>query len=109
MRLGPGARILEHCDDMGAGTRHAELRIHIPVQTGSGVAFWVDHQLVLMRAGETWYADFGLPHRVGNNSGADRVHLVPDCEPSACPCSNGWASAPALPKPKRRVWRPSRP
>ena len=82
MRLGPGARILEHCDDMGAGSSHAELRIHIPIQTGPGVAFWVDHQLVPMQAGETWYADFSMPHRVDNNSGADRVHLVLDCEPN---------------------------
>ena len=82
MRLGPGARILEHCDDMGADDAR-ELRLHIPVQTNEQVQFWLNHQRVPMRAGETWYADFSLPHRVENNGPTDRVHLVLDCEPNS--------------------------
>lgn len=82
MRLGPGAKILEHCDDMGEGDTQ-ELRIHIPVQTNEQVQFWLNHRLVPMQAGECWYADFSRPHRVENNGLADRVHLVLDCEPGA--------------------------
>jgi quercetin dioxygenase-like cupin family protein len=81
MRLGPGAKILEHSDDMGDGDTQ-ELRIHVPVQTNPDVRFWVNNQLVPMQTGETWYADFGLPHRVENNGDTDRVHLVLDCEPN---------------------------
>lgn len=82
MRLGPGAKILEHTDDMGEGEAQ-ELRIHIPVETNEHVQFWVNHARVPMHAGETWYADFGLPHRVENHGDTDRVHLVLDCEPNA--------------------------
>lgn len=78
MRLGAGARILEHADDMGAGEQQ-EFRLHIPVQTNEEVRFWVDHKLVPMMPGELWYADFSLPHSVENNGNADRVHLVVDC------------------------------
>lgn len=78
MRLGPGARILEHCDDMGSGAA-AEIRLHIPIQTNERVHFWVNHERVPMQAGELWYADFGLPHRVENESDTPRVHLVVDC------------------------------
>jgi hypothetical protein len=79
MRLGPGARILEHCDHMGDGAE-AEVRLHIPIQTNESVHFWVNHERVPMRAGELWYADFSLPHRVENESDTNRVHLVVDCQ-----------------------------
>ena len=58
MRLGPGAKILEHSDDMGDGATQ-ELRIHIPVQTNPDVQFWVNRQQIPMSAGETWYAEVG--------------------------------------------------
>lgn len=78
MRLGAGARILEHADDMGAA-EYEEFRLHIPVQTNEAVSFWVDHKLVPMKPGELWYADFSLRHSVENNGSADRIHLVLDC------------------------------
>jgi Aspartyl/Asparaginyl beta-hydroxylase len=81
MRLGPGAKILEHTDDMGDGAGR-ELRIHIPVQTNERVEFWVNGRQIPLRAGECWYADFNLPHRVENKGLTDRVHLVLDCEPN---------------------------
>ena len=84
MRLGPGAKILEHCDDMGnPGSGRDEMRIHIPVQTNPGVRFLVDGHCVPMQPGQVWYADFGLPHRVDNDGHSDRVHLVLDCAPDA--------------------------
>lgn len=81
MLLGTGARILEHTDEMEMGD-FQEWRIHIPVQTHPDVAFYVDGQNVPMRAGQVWYADFNLPHRVENGSPIDRVHLVMDCVPN---------------------------
>ncbi|MBK8564078.1 MAG: aspartyl/asparaginyl beta-hydroxylase domain-containing protein [Saprospiraceae bacterium] len=78
MRLDPGARILEHTDDMDDGNT-LELRIHIPVETNPRVEFWVDGKLVPMQEGEVWYADFNLPHSVNNNGSAPRTHLVLDC------------------------------
>jgi len=32
-----------------------------------------------MAEGEAWYIDFGLPHRINNDSDKDRVHFVIDC------------------------------
>ncbi len=81
MLLSKDARILEHTDDMNMGD-FQEWRIHIPVQTHTDVAFWVDGKHVPMQEGEVWYADFNLPHRVENGSPIDRVHLVLDCVPN---------------------------
>lgn len=78
MSLDAGARILEHTDDMDA-TEVPELRIHVPVLTNPQVEFWVDGQLVPMREGEVWYADFNLPHSVKNRGSEPRIHLVLDC------------------------------
>lgn len=84
MRLGAGAKILEHCDDMGRhGSGQEELRIHIPVQTNPGVRFVVDGHCVSMQPGQVWYADFSLPHQVDNDGDSDRIHLVLDCAPDA--------------------------
>lgn len=83
MRLGPGAKIHEHSDFMGADV-NKEIRIHIPVKTNEEVLFMVNHELFIMNPGETWYADFELPHSVINNGNSDRIHLVLDCD------SNKW-------------------
>lgn len=79
MSLGPGARILEHSDDMGEGDAQ-ELRLHIAIQTNPGVEFRLGGQIVPMQSGELWYADFNLPHSVQNKGDTDRVHFVLDCE-----------------------------
>lgn len=86
MRLGPGAKILEHCDDMGLGDR-VEFRLHIPLTTHPDVHFWLDGREIPMRPGELWYADFSKAHRVENNSNIARIHLVLDCKP------NDWLDA----------------
>ncbi|MCC6726578.1 MAG: aspartyl/asparaginyl beta-hydroxylase domain-containing protein [Saprospiraceae bacterium] len=78
MSLDAGARILEHTDDMDA-SEVPELRIHVPVLTNPDVDFWVAGQLVPMREGEVWYADFKLPHSVNNRGSEPRIHLVLDC------------------------------
>ena len=86
MRLGAGARILEHSDYMETGEVR-EIRLHIPIQTNPGVQFWVNHQLVPMLPGEFWFADFSMPHRVENQGDTDRIHLVIDC------IANEWLDA----------------
>ncbi|MBL7825672.1 MAG: aspartyl/asparaginyl beta-hydroxylase domain-containing protein [Saprospiraceae bacterium] len=86
MRLGAGARILEHRDHMGDANQ-LEIRLHIPIQTNDAVQFWVDGHLTHMHTGELWYADFSRPHHVENNGSTDRIHLVVDC------LCNDWLAA----------------
>ena len=86
MRLGPGAKILPHCDDMGEGNV-AEFRLHIPIRTNPGVQFMVDHKQVVMLPGTLWFADFGKEHAVHNNGAEERVHLVLDCKANEWLCN----------------------
>lgn len=78
MRLGPGAKILEHSDDMGSD-HFREFRLHLPIVTNPDVKFLVDGKRVNMQPGELWYADFGKKHKVDNDGDTERVHLVMDC------------------------------
>src|SRR5690606_20594273 len=54
-------------------------RIHIPITTNSEVHFFINSEEVKMLAGECWYGNFNLPHRVRNVGKTDRIHLVMDC------------------------------
>jgi Aspartyl/Asparaginyl beta-hydroxylase len=78
LRLRPGARIREH-RDYNLGFEDGEVRVHIPIQTAPGVAFFLESKLVSMEEGEAWYLNLNLPHRVQNDSSIDRLHLVVDC------------------------------
>lgn len=81
LRLGPGGCIHEHRDyDLGGA--NADLRLHVPLLSPSGVDFWLDGQRIPMTAGECWFLDLSLPHRVDNHSSQPRIHLVLDCRPS---------------------------
>lgn len=76
--LAPGSTIREHRDDdlrLDAG----EARLHIPLITHPQVEFYVDSQRVQMMAGECWYLNPSLPHRIRNASPIERIHLVVDC------------------------------
>ncbi|KAA5536461.1 aspartyl/asparaginyl beta-hydroxylase domain-containing protein [Taibaiella lutea] len=78
MKLNAGARIKEHTDhdmNMEAG----EARFHIPVQTNKDVAFYIMEDRIPMSAGECWYLNLSLPHKVHNAGSEDRIHLVIDC------------------------------
>ena len=79
LRLGPGATVGEHRDHM-LRAEDGEARLHIPVVTNPGVEFVVGGHPVEMGAGECWYLDLTLPHRVANRGKAPRVHLVVDCQ-----------------------------
>jgi Aspartyl/Asparaginyl beta-hydroxylase len=78
LSLSPGSKILEHVDYF-LGLEDGLLRIHVPIVTDPRVEFFVDNQRLVLLEGETWYIDFGLPHRVNNRSDKDRVHLIIDC------------------------------
>lgn len=78
LSLGPGSRIFEHRDP-GLGLDSGEARIHVPIRTNPDVEFVLDNRRVVLNAGETWYLDLSLPHRVRNRGATDRVHLVVDC------------------------------
>lgn len=78
MKLNAGALIKEHTDQemyMEAG----EARFHIPVQTNKDVAFFIMEDRIPMLAGECWYLNLSLPHKVHNAGDEDRIHLVIDC------------------------------
>jgi len=78
LRLGPGASVREHTD-YNLGYADGEVRFHVPVQTNPHAVFELEGRPVEMQAGETWYLDFNLRHRVANGGPEPRVHLVLDC------------------------------
>lgn len=83
LRLAPGAVIREH-RDYDIGLPRGLVRVHLPIVSPSQVEFHVDGVRVAMRAGECWYLDLSLPHRVRNDSPDEaRIHLVVDCEVNA--------------------------
>jgi Aspartyl/Asparaginyl beta-hydroxylase len=78
LRLAPGSIIREH-SDFDLGEELGEVRLHVPVATNSQVEFYLAGKRVVMDAGECWYLDLSLPHRVQNRGANERVHLVLDC------------------------------
>lgn len=79
MALDPGSEILEHAD-AGVCASRGEARLHVPLQTDESVFFHVDGERVPLRAGECWYVDVSLPHRVRNRGAQRRIHLVADAQ-----------------------------
>jgi len=79
LNLKKGAFIKEH-RDVELAFEKGEARLHFPVFTNTGVAFYVNDELVTMREGDCWYINANLKHRVANNGDADRIHLVIDCK-----------------------------
>jgi hypothetical protein len=78
LRLKARSNILEH-RDYKLGFEDGEIRVHVPIVTEPAVAFYLADERVPMAAGECWYVNVNLPHRVDNQSDRDRVHLVIDC------------------------------
>ena len=78
LKLAQGAVVKEH-KDLGLNYEEGEVRLHIPVITHAGVEFYLDNHRLEMKAGECWYINASLPHRLANPSPADRIHLVVDC------------------------------
>jgi len=78
LRLAAGSVIREHTDS-SLGEEGGDVRLHIPVVTNPSVEFYLSGKRVPMQAGECWYLDLSLPHRVQNLGASERVHLVIDC------------------------------
>jgi hypothetical protein len=78
LRLDPQSEIKEHTDN-DTSYEDGFFRIHIPIITNPEVLFYVNKELVPMKMGECWYANFQLPHSVENRSFEPRVHLTIDC------------------------------
>ena len=78
LKLGPSARIIEH-RDYNLSLDDGEIRLHVPITTSPLVDFHINGERIVMLAGECWYINANLPHKVENRSGTDRVHLVIDC------------------------------
>jgi hypothetical protein len=78
LRLGPGARILEH-QDYNIGLDYGYVRLHVPVVTGPGVEFMLGGEPLHMLPGECWYVDVWNAHSVHNPGPNPRIHLVIDC------------------------------
>jgi Aspartyl/Asparaginyl beta-hydroxylase len=78
MKLEAGAIIKEH-SDYSLEFEEGEVRLHIPVFTNEKVDFYLDDERIPMKAGECWYMNLSLNHRVTNGGDTDRIHLVVDC------------------------------
>ena len=63
LRLASGSTIREH-RDYELAFEDGEIRLHIPVATGPEVEFALDGRPIVMAAGECWYLNLNLPHRV---------------------------------------------
>lgn len=77
MRLEPGAEVKEHTD-RDLRFEEGEVRLHIPVFTNELVEFLLAGERLHMRAGECWYINAHLPHRLANPGQQARIHLVFD-------------------------------
>jgi hypothetical protein len=78
LRLSAGSVIHEHSDS-DLGEQRGEVRLHIPIVTNPQVEFYLAGKRIAMEAGDCWYLDLSLPHRVQNRGAGERVHLVVDC------------------------------
>jgi hypothetical protein len=79
MRLTPGSVIKEH-SDLELSFEEGTVRIHVPVVTNAGVAFYLNRRRVVLDAGSCWYLRLSDPHSVANRGSSDRVHMVIDAE-----------------------------
>lgn len=75
--LPAGVAIAQHCDTYH-DFKYGQIRLHLPVLTHQDVVFVIDERRCEWQAGELWYGDFSLPHRVENNSPVNRVHMIID-------------------------------
>lgn len=77
LKLNAGAIIKEH-RDAELNFEKGEIRLHIPVTTHADVEFYLDNERMDLAAGECWYMNFNLSHRISNKSNINRIHLVID-------------------------------
>lgn len=76
MKLATGAEVSTHVDFNYHW--YTRVRVHVPVVTNPAVRFQCADESLHMRAGECWIFNSWRRHRVVNDGGQDRVHLVVD-------------------------------
>lgn len=74
----PGGEIRKH-RDIGQRFEDGIVRLHIPIQSASGMTTLLNDQVVDMQEGTCWYLDLTFTHQMINNSDQPRVHLLIDC------------------------------
>src|SRR5262245_20191495 len=79
LSLAPNSVVREHCDP-GFGSADSDVRIHIPVQTSAGAQFYLSGERLLLEEGHCYSIDVSRPHRVINQGGKDRIHLIIDAD-----------------------------
>jgi hypothetical protein len=79
LRLAPDSFIREHYDP-ALGYEDGEIRIHIPIQTGPHLEFFLDGERLLLEEGGCYYVNVSLRHRVINRGPGARIHLVIDAK-----------------------------
>jgi hypothetical protein len=79
LSLASGSFIREHCDN-ALGYEDGEIRIHIPIQTGPHVEFFLEGERLLLEEGGCYYVNVSLRHRVINRGPSARIHLVIDAK-----------------------------
>jgi hypothetical protein len=75
-RLLPGQRIGRHVD--GSPSAAVPHKIHVPLQTGPEVLFFVEDRAYHLTRGRAWEVNNRRHHEVHNESDHDRVHLIFD-------------------------------
>ncbi len=79
LSLAPQSFIREH-SDYALGYDDGEIRVHVPIQTGPDVEFYVAGERLLLEEGHSYFLNVNLPHRVNNRGSFERIHLVIDAE-----------------------------
>ena len=83
LRLAPQATVREHTDPtLGLHIERSVIRLTIPVFTNDQVEFYLNNELVPLKAGECWYLRLTDPHRINNNSDEERINLTIDMIPN---------------------------
>jgi hypothetical protein len=75
-RMNPGNKIPQHTDE-GAYSDATD-RIHFVLSTNPAVEFYSGGEQQHMAAGEIWWFNNHMPHRVENMGTTPRIHLIVD-------------------------------
>ena len=105
MRLSGQAEVLPHVDINYYWREH--MRVHVPIVTQPTVRFDCGDASINMAPGECWIFDSWRQHRVLNDAGQSRIHLVID----TVGASDFWAlvaQGQAHGAPHDPVWQPRR-
>lgn len=83
LRLEAGAVVKEHTDPtLGLQIEKSVIRLTVPVLSPPEVEFYLNNSLVPMQPGECWYMRLTDPHRIVNQSDAERVNFTIDMIPN---------------------------